>query len=72
MKNVIGFGTEDKVDVLMEIFEYMVTEVRKVDLVTNLEYALSLQFVDRLEKSGKKNSIEKLRLKDVLKTEDGE
>ena len=72
MKNISGFRTEEKVEVLIDIYEDMVTGVRRVDLVNNLEYALSLQFVDRLEKSGKINSNEKLRLKDVIETGDGE
>ena len=42
MKNVSGFKTEEKVEVLMNKFEEMVTKVRRVDLGTNLEYALSL------------------------------
>ena len=56
----------------MDRFEGIVTDLRRVDLVTNLENALLLQLVDRLEKSGKINSSEKLSLKDVIETEDGE
>ena len=44
----------------MDRFQHMVTEVRKIDLVNTLEYALSLQFVDRLEKNGMINSSKKL------------
>ena len=48
MKYVSGFKTDEKVEILMDIFEDMVTEVRRRDLVTSLEYALLLQLVDRL------------------------
>ena len=34
-----------------------------MELLTNLKYAMSLQFVDRLEKNGKINLEEILRLK---------
>merc|ERR1711984_50907 len=38
---------------------------------TRMEYALSAQFVERLAESGKINSTEKLRLKDILEESDG-
>ena len=41
-------------------------EVEKVELSPNLKYGMSLQFVDGLEKSGKNDVWEKLRLKDVI------
>ena len=50
----------------MDIFEDIVTEVDKIELEPNLKYALSLQFVDILEKSSKISCEEKLRLKDVM------
>ena len=46
-------------------------EVRNLRLVEKLEYAMSAQFVERLEEGGKINSNEKLRLKDILETRDG-
>ena len=46
MKKISGFKTEDKVEVLMDKFEDMVTEADRIELATNLKYALSLQFVD--------------------------
>ena len=39
-----------------------------MDLVNILEYAFSLQFVDRLEKDGKISSSEKLKLREVIET----
>ena len=49
----------------------MLIEVKNLALAGRLEYTLSSQFVDRLEESGKINSTEKLRLKDILKDADG-
>jgi len=68
MMNITEFRTEDKIEVLMDRIGDIVTEVSRMDVVTNLEYAMSLQLVDRLEKSGKINSSEKLRVKDVIET----
>ena len=70
MKNISGYSNEDKVEVLMDRFEDIFTEVRRVYFVTNLEYALQLQFVDRLEKIRNINSNEKLRLKNLIENED--
>ena len=56
----------------MDRFEYMVTEVKRVDLVTHLEYALLLQFTDRLEKCGKIFIYKKSELKNMLEYENGE
>ena len=46
-------------------------EVKKLDLATNLNFAITLQFMDRLEKNGKISSDERMRLKDKIETEDG-
>ena len=59
-------------EVLRDRFDDLMTEVIRVYLVTNLGYALSLHFVDRLEKNGKINADEKFRHKDVIENEDGE
>jgi hypothetical protein len=72
MKKISNFKTENKVDGLINNFEEMVTETKKLKLAENLEYALGLQFVERLEAGGKINSGEKMRLKDVLEDVDGE
>ena len=49
----------------------MVTETKSLRLAERLDYALSLQFIDRLETGGKINSGEKIRLKDLLEDVDG-
>ena len=71
MKRISGFRTDEKVDVLINNFEEMVMEAETLRLARRLKYALSSQFVDRLEESGKINSNEKLRLKDILEDTEG-
>ena len=71
MKKISGFKTDDKVDNLSDNFDEMLIEVETLDLARRLKYALSSQFVDRLEESGKINPTEKLRLKDILEDADG-
>ena len=71
MQKISRFKTEEKVNMLIDRFEEMVTEIEAVKLVDRLKYALSAQFVDRLEESGKINSNEKLRLKDILEDMEG-
>ena len=46
-------------------------EVKKLDLANNLNFAMMLQFMERLEKSGKISSDEKMRLKDEIETKEG-
>ena len=72
MNKISNFKTDENVDKLIDRFEEMVTETDKLKLATNLRYALSLQFVERLEKDGKINSGEKLRLRDVIEDYAGE
>ncbi len=48
MKKICGFQTDKKVDILLDDFEEMVTEVESVRLADRLRYALSLQFIERL------------------------
>ena len=71
MKEISEFSTDESIEKLMDKFEVIVTETDKVNLEANLKYALSLQFMDRLEKSKKINSSEKLRLKDRIEDVDG-
>ena len=44
----------------------MATEIDKIKLAENLRYALSLQFLERLENCGKINAVERMRLRDVI------
>ena len=39
------------------------TEIEKVRLPSNLNYAMGLQFLERLEKGGKVNTMEKNKLR---------
>merc|ERR1712148_140967 len=72
MKTICGFRTDDKVDTLIDKFDEMMVEVQSLNLMTaRIRYALSSQFVDRLEAGGKINSTEKLRLKDLPEDADG-
>merc|ERR1712089_27976 len=50
---------------------WMMTETKKVNLAAKLDYALTLQFMDRLEKEGKISSDERMRLKDEIETKKG-
>ena len=46
-------------------------EVKKIDLAANLNFAMMLQFMERLEKNGKISSDERMRLKDEIETKEG-
>merc|ERR1712105_480060 len=71
MKKISNFRMDDKVDTLIDNFDEMLVEVQTLDLARKFKYALSSQFVDRLEAGGKINTTEKLRLKDLLEDADG-
>merc|ERR1711984_24105 len=58
-------------DNLIDNFDKMLIEVETLNLSGRLKYAISAQFVDRLEEGGKINTTEKLRLKDILKDANG-
>ena len=45
--------------------------MKKIKLAENLDYAMRLQFLERLEKSGKVNALEKNILSDILEDVDG-
>ena len=71
MKKMCGFKMSEKVDTLIDNFDEMLIEMTNLNLAGRLEYAVSAQFVDRLEENGKINATEKLRLKDILEDKDG-
>ena len=67
-----GFKQEDKIDVMIDKFEEMVIETENIKLAENLRYAMSLQFLERLEKCGKINTVERKKLEDVIEDVNGE
>merc|ERR1712105_452427 len=72
MRKICTFKMSGSVDSLIDNFEEMLLEMAKLEMsTTRMEYALSAQFVDRLAESGKIDSTEKLRLKDILEESDG-
>merc|ERR1711905_98223 len=72
MKKIGVSKMSGNVDSLIDDFDEMLLEMTKLELATpRMEYALSAQFVERLEESGKINTTEKLRLKDILEDANG-
>ena len=71
MKKISEYKTEGKIEEMIHNFERLMTYVEKIDLAQNLNYALTMQFVDRLERDGKINKEEKYRLKDEMETREG-
>ena len=71
MKKICGFKMNEKVDTLIDNFDEMLIEMNNLKLADRLQYAVSAQFVDRLEENGKINATEKLRKKDILEDQDG-
>ena len=61
-----NFKTEDKIEMKIDKFEEMLTEVERIGFVNNFRYALSLQFLERWEKCGDNNIVERMKLKDVI------
>ena len=54
-----GFKSDESVDKMMDRFGDMIVEMQKLRLAENLEYAMGLQFLERLEKISKVNTVEK-------------
>ena len=50
-----GFESDESVDKIMDRFRDIIVEMKKINLANNLDYAMGLQFLERLEKSGKVN-----------------
>merc|ERR1712002_653612 len=71
MVEIVNFKTEGGIENTTDRFGKMMAEVKKLYLATNLNFALTLQFMDRLEKNGKLSSDEKMRLKDEIETKEG-
>ncbi len=66
-----GFKSDESVDKMMDRFGDMIVEMKKINLANNLDYAMGLQFLERLEKSGKVNTVENKLLRDILEDADG-
>ena len=49
----------------------MIVEVDRTNIVRNLRYSLSLQFIERLERGNKIDSGKRLCLKDAIENENG-
>merc|ERR1711881_5761 len=71
MKEIVNFKVEGEIESITDRFERMMTETKKVDLAAKLDFALTLQFIDRLEKEGKISSVERMRLLDEIETKEG-
>merc|ERR1712055_1001896 len=73
--SILGFNISKMngtVDSLIDDFDEMILEMASLEMLNpRMEYAVSSQFVERLEESGKINATEKLRLKDILEEPDG-
>ena len=67
MKKICVSKMSGTVDSLIDDFDEMILEMASLEMLNpRMEYAVSAQFVERLEESGKINATEKLRLKDIL------
>ena len=55
-----GFWSDEKIDMMIDRFEEMITETEKIKLAENLKYAMGLQFLERLENSGKIDAVERM------------
>ena len=66
-----GFKSDESVDKMMDRFRDMIVEMKRIKLANNLEYAMGLQFLERLEKSGKVNAVERKISRDIMEDADG-
>ena len=71
MADMANFKTEGGIESTTDKFSKMMAEVKKLDLAANLNFAMTLQFMERLEKSGKIRSDERMRWKDEIETKEG-
>ena len=61
-----GFKPDESVEKMIDRFGEMMVEIEKIKLADNLNYAMGLQFLERLEKTGKVSNIERKLLRDIL------
>ena len=71
MAEIVNFKADGGIEKITNKFGRMMAEVKKIDLTANLDYAMTLQFMDRLEKNGKISIDERMRLKDEIETKEG-
>ena len=71
MAEMVNFKTEGGIENTTDKFGKMMVEVKKLDLAANLNFAMTLQFMERLEKNGKISSDRRMRLKDEIETKEG-
>ena len=61
-----SFKTEENIDILIDKFEEIVTEIEQIKLAENLKYGVSVQFLERLENCEKINTVECMKLREVI------
>ena len=66
-----GFKSDESVDKMIDRFRDMIVEMKRIRIADILDYAMGLQFLERLEKSGKVNTVERKMLRDILEDTDG-
>ena len=66
-----GFKSDKNIDKRIDRFGDIIREMKKIKLAENLNYAMGLQFLERLQKSNKINALEKKILRDILEDVDG-
>ena len=71
MADMADFKMEGGIEVTTDKLGKIIAEVNKLDLAKNLDFTMTLQFMERLEKSGKISSDEKMRLKDEIEMTEG-
>ena len=54
-----GFKSDENVDRMIDRFGDTILEMKKIKLAENLYHVMGLQFLEKLEKSGKVNAVGK-------------
>ena len=54
-----GFKSDENVDRMIDRFGDIILEMKKIKLAENLYHVMGLQFLEKLEKSGKVNAVGK-------------
>ena len=72
MKKIHDNNTKGKMKVKVNNFKTMVNGAKRIKLKKNLQYALTLKFLEGLENEILVTRVEKLNLKNRIETEDGD